>query len=73
MEKIICVDQRESDFMCILLMCMLDKERIRSFRKVKKSDGYKVWIYDKITYEEIDNYKRMYREEIENIKEKIKS
>lgn len=56
----------------LILLCMLDAEKLRSFRITKKGNGFKIWIYHKVTNEEIKNYEIQYKKKLNIVAELLK-
>ena len=72
-DKFLVLDEKEGkDIKEMLLMCMLDADKLRSFKIVKKGNGFKIWIYHKITDQELRNYEDQYKGRLKEIEKFIK-
>lgn len=65
--------KEEKDITSLILHCLFDADKIRSIKFSAKGKGVKVWIYHKISLEELNKYDMKYKKEIEKIKEFMKN
>lgn len=59
--------KNKSRFHNLILMCLLDKIELKNIRISVKNKGIKVWIYDKISTDELKSYEFCYKKEINHI------